>query len=311
MKLIPRSKCKKYQLFKGGGIPKFQKPSGTIRRLNNEDNPYELARNKAKQQELIDLGHKEIQVDGSWGSYQDKLYRNRTNTKRDNYLKSLDDWISKNPTYKSINTKDFRNFFDQLVDLESSYDLDKIGGSPSPGTNYRGWYQTVSSSKRSEDDQHKAAFDHLISILNNQITDKDLEQAKSKSISHSQLLAKYWNQGNHVTNWLYGGSDNPIGNNPKISEYGFDVKDASLNLSKYVGKAITGDYIILGNGESINTYAPRVRNSNIDYSDSEASIRNMNKGRILGKKSIKRKLVDRVFPEIWPNDTLYINKSIK
>lgn len=223
------------------------------------------------------------------------------------YINSLDSWIKNNPTFKGINTKNFRDFFIEIVGMESNYKPDAVSLN-SDGTkgSFTGWYQTKGDSNRSADKQHRDAFNHLYNLFKSSITKLDIDTAKKKGISQAQLLAKYWNQQNRVTNYIHRGIDDQDGAGSKISEYGNNI---NLNLDYYnlVPDAITSDYVILKKGESVGTYAPFVRNDNINYSDKEQSIYDMNEGRVLWESKDKQR--KREFPNVWPGDTLYVNSE--
>lgn len=184
------------------------------------------------------------------------------------YIKSLDDWIAKNPTYKGINTKDFRNYFIELVNLESSYNQNAVQGS------YKGWYQLKNLGK----DQHASAFNHLSKLLKNNITDIDIKKAKELGISQAALLTKYWNQGNHATNYIHNGIDHADGLGTLLSQYGNDMI-TNLDFSNYVQPAITTPYTIVDKPTSMAESVSRARNNGIDYSDRENSIIDMNMSR--------------------------------
>ena len=188
------------------------------------------------------------------------------------YIKSLDNFIKNNSKLYGINTKDFRDFFIELVGLESSYN--------SKATNnkgdYGGWYATKGGANLSEYDQHKAAFKHLSKLFKENITDLDLTTAKDKGITQAQLLAKYWNQGNRVTNYIHNNIDDSDGLGTKISEYGNNI-NVDIDYSGYTPEAITGSYVIVENNKTLPNSIVRFRGDGINYSDRENSIVNTNK----------------------------------
>ena len=188
------------------------------------------------------------------------------------YIESLDKFIKKNSKLYGINTKDFRDFFIELVGLESSYN--------SKATNskgdYGGWYATKGGDNLSEYDQHKEAFKHLSKLFKENITDLDLTTAKNKGITQAQLLAKYWNQGNRVTNYIHNNIDDSDGLGTKISEYGNNI-NVDIDYSRYTPEAITGSYVIVENNKTLPNAIVRFRGDGINYSDRENSIINTNK----------------------------------
>ena len=105
---------------------------------------------------------------------------------RDAHRKSLEDFITKNPTIGNINTKDFVDFFSQLAGLEGSYD-------PLAGEDmkYSGYYGLEGGRKLSAYEQHKKAFNHLNNIFKNQMVKQDLERGVELGFTPAQILAKY------------------------------------------------------------------------------------------------------------------------
>lgn len=211
------------------------------------------------------------------------------------YIKSLDNFIQKNPQIYGINTKDFRDFFIELVDLESSY---RPNAKNDEGS-YSGWYATLNGANLSEYNQHKAAFKHLSKLFKENITDVDLITAKNKGITQAQLLAKYWNQGNRVTNYIHNNVDDSDGLGTKISEYGNDI-NIDLDYSRYVPEAITDSYVIVKDSKTLPNSIVRFRNEDIDYSDRENSVINTNKDvyKKKGKKEFNPNKV-QVGDTIW------------
>lgn len=188
------------------------------------------------------------------------------------YIKSLDSFIKNNPEINGINTNEFRDFFIELVRLESSYNPK---ASNNKG-NYSGWYAIKNGAKLSEENQHKEAFKHLSELFKENITDLDITTAKDKGITQAQLLAKYWNQGNRVTNYIHNNRDDSDGLGTKISEYGNNI-NVNLDYSGYTPEAITDDYVIVTGPNTLPNYTKLARNSYIDYSNREKYIINTNK----------------------------------
>ena len=176
------------------------------------------------------------------------------------YIKDLDKWISENPTFKGsngaiYNTADFRDVLIQLVGHESSYRPDASTGS------YTGYYQ-IHKNENPTLNQHTRAFKHLDRLFQDNITDYDLKRAKELGINHAALLMKYWNQGNHVNNYLHHGIDHEDGAGTKISLYGNDM-DADFDMTNYVNKAITDDYALVPKGGNLWNIAKLARNKYI------------------------------------------------
>ncbi len=188
------------------------------------------------------------------------------------YIKSLDNFLKNNPKLYGINTKDFRDFFIELVGLESSYNPKATNNKG----NYGGWYATLNGANLSEYEQHKAAFQHLSKLFKENITDLDLTTAKDKGITQAQLLAKYWNQGNRVTNYIHNNIDDSDGLGTKISEYGNNIS-VDIDYSGYTPEAITDPYVIVKTYKTLPDLIVRSRGDGINYSDRENSIINTNK----------------------------------
>lgn len=188
------------------------------------------------------------------------------------YIKSLDNFIKRNPKLNKINTAEFRDFFIELVNLESSYDPK---ASNSKG-NYSGWYALKNGANLSENEQHKAAFNHLADLFRNNITSVDVITAKNKGINQAQLLAKYWNQGNRVTNYIHNNIDDSDGLGTKISEYGNNI-NVNMDYNKYASKAITNPFIIVKDSHTLPNAITLARNPYINFSNRENSIVNLNK----------------------------------
>lgn len=275
----------------------FQK--GGVSRLTREETKRNRKRNKERQRILAGAGYN-VQEGKPWGPWQQKQWesyiskqpvQNTHGQAQDIFTRELDQWIKANPVSYGMNTKDFRNFLISIARTESSFDPRARHGS------HYGYFQI--KNLREGKDQFEAAFKHLSTLFSQSITKQDLLRARQLGITQGELLSKYWNQQNRVTNYLHRGVDASDGEGTPISTYHNNDKSV-VDMSKYVPKAITSDYVILDKGQSVGSIAPRVRNSNIDYSDKEGSIHNMNAGRVLGK--------GRTYPTVWPGDTLYINK---
>lgn len=209
------------------------------------------------------------------------------------YIKSLDSFIKNNPKVNGINTKDFRDFFIELVGLESNYNskaTNDVG-------NYSGWYATLNGADLDEYSQHKAAFKHLAKLFKENITINDVWTAQRNGISPAQLLAKYWNQGNRVTNYIYKGIDDTDGLGTKISEYGNDIQ-SNLNYDLYLNNAITDPYSIVENQKSLANSIKLARNNYINYSDRDSSIIKLNQA--INPKFNPSKL--QINDTIWLND---------
>lgn len=213
------------------------------------------------------------------------------------YIKDLDEWITKNPTFKGsngaiYNTADFRDVLIQLVGHESSYRPNASTGS------YTGYYQ-IHRNENPTLNQHTRAFKHLDRLFQDNITDYDLKRAKELGINHATLLMKYWNQGNHVNNYLHHGIDHEDGAGTKISLYGNDM-DADFDMTNYVNKAITDDYALVPKGGNLWNIAKLARNK---YITNYANQRNLIEGYTKEHNPSFGKKVLQVGDTIWLTPT--------
>lgn len=190
---------------------------------------------------------------------------------RDQHRKSLESFVKNNPKLYGLNTADFVDFLSQIAGLESGYRSKATNNA----STYSGYYGLKNGHTFDDDTQHKKAFHHLSKIFKENITKQDIDKASSLGITPAQLLAKYWNQGNRVTNYLYNNIDNEDALGTKISKYGWNVT-APVEYKDLVPEAITDGYIIIENAKSLPNAISRARNKSIDYSDRENSILQLN-----------------------------------
>ena len=198
--------------------------------------------------------------------FEDKLSFER----RNNHRKSLEDFVKQNPTIRGINTADFVEFFNQLSGLESSYRKDA-----GKGMKYSGCYGLEGGRDYDESTQHKKAYEHLARLFKSSIVKEDLARGIKLGFTPAQILAKYWNQGNRVTNYLYNGINDSDGVGSLISDYGWNMT-ADVDYSNYLPQGITDDYVIVKDWRTLGRTIPLVRNSYINYSDRENSIIDLN-----------------------------------
>lgn len=172
------------------------------------------------------------------------------------YITSLDSFISKNPTVGQLDTAKFRDFLIGLVEHESGFNPTARQGS------YFGWYQT---NKLDADPyaQHMNAFNHLNGLFNNTITKEDVQRARSLGINDSALMLKYWNQGNRVNNYLWNNKDSADGLGTLISNYGNDLT-MPLDVYGYAMDNLYGDYTVK-EGDNWFNIQKRVRIPGRDY----------------------------------------------
>lgn len=182
------------------------------------------------------------------------------------YITSLDSFISKNPTVGQLDTAKFRDFLIGLVERESGFNPTARQGS------YFGWYQT---NKLDADPyaQHMNAFNHLNGLFNNTITKEDVQRARSLGINDSALMLKYWNQGNRVNNYLWNNKDSADGLGTKISNYGNDLT-MPLDVYGYAMDNLYGDYTVK-QGDNWFNIQKRVRIPGRDYATGGKDLWNM------------------------------------
>lgn len=213
----------------------------------------------------------------------------KANNSKKAHRESLDKFIKNNPTLYGLNTADFVDFFSQLAGLESSYKQDA-----GKGMIYSGYYGLKDGSDSTEDEQHKKAFKHLAGLFQNSIVKEDILKGLSLGYSPAQILAKYWNQGNRVTQFLWNGVNDTDGVGTKISDYGWNMT-ADIDYLKYLKDAITDDEVKVKDAKSLNEAIVRVRKPGINYSNREADIIKFNTARNKKFDTKKLKVGDTIY----------------
>ena len=225
---------------------------------------------------------------------------------RDTHKKSLQKFISSNPVLYGINTADFVDFFSELSGLEGTYNPKAGAGMP-----YSGYYGLKNGRNYSEDEQHRRAFKHLSEIFSDKMVKEDLQKGIEKGYTPSQILAKYWNQGNRVSNYLYNGVDDTDGVGTRISEYGWNMK-SNIDYSKYLKDAIKDDFVIVKNIKTLPDAINRVRNKEIDISNRKKAIIDLNtevkKYNTKNKNAVFDPLKLQIGDTIWLNRPKYLKK---
>ena len=177
----------------------------------------------------------------------------------------IDAWVKAHPKYKGIDTTAFADWLLETSKYESNYGR-YMTGKKSDGSNsgYNGYFGLKIDPNASFDAQMDAAFGKIHQILNDQIVDYDINRAKEMGISQAQLLHKYWNQGNRVTNYLHNGLDTTDGAGTHISDYGNDDM-LEMDYSPYVRKAITDTSYTIKPGDNFSRIQSAVRLPGRDY----------------------------------------------
>jgi len=207
--------------------------------------------------------------------------KNREQLKQE-YIRSLDSFIAKNPKIGQLDTARFRDFLIGLVEHESGFNPTARQGS------YFGWYQT---NKLDSDpyQQHMNAFNHLNGLFRDTITKADVQKARSIGIKDASLMLKYWNQGNRVNNYIWNGKDSADGLGTKISKYGNDLT-MPLDIYSYAMDNLTGNYVVKS-GDNWFNLQKRVRIPGRDYATGGKDLWNMQKlaGRPYGSLRVGQK----------------------
>lgn len=231
--------------------------------------------------------------------------------KRSNHKKSLENFVRNNPTLYGLNTADYVDFLSELAGLEGSYN--HLAGE---GMNYSGYYGLKGGRDLSKDDQHKKAYEHISKIFKENMVKEDLEKGKELGYTPAQILAKYWNQGNRVTNYLHNNEDSTDGLGTKVSEYGKNMK-SSVDYSGRLKSAITDDYVLVKNAKTLADGIKRARNNYVNYLDRDSSILNLNtevlrhKAKAKAKTSEEKAKADSVLfdpTKLKVKDTIWLNK---
>ena len=178
---------------------------------------------------------------------------------KDQVRKLIDDWIAANPTYLNMNTADFADWLYETSGLESSWGKNMVG-KKSDGTKsgYNGYFGLQVDPYAPFDTQIRKAFSKINQILTDQMTDYDIDVANKMGISQAQLLHKYWNQANRVTNYLHNGIDTTDGAGTRISDYGNNDK-IIMDYSSLVRPAITDSTYTVKKGDAFSRIQSAVR----------------------------------------------------
>lgn len=249
-------------------------------------------------EDIIPIGMTNVNKDFGKSNYVVNQFKNGTKDKQDNtteerynvftdplaeesrkkHRESLEAFVKNNPEIAGITTADFVEFLNQLSGLEGTYDKDA-----GKGKIYSGYYGLKGGRDLTADEQHRAAYKHLAKLFKESIVKEDVAKGKELGFTPAQVLLKYWNQGNRVTNYLYNDVDDTDGLNTKISEYGWNLT-SNVNYDKYLKDGVTGDYVIVKDYKTLGRTTPLVRNSQINYSNRDSSIADINTQMLRHKK---------------------------
>lgn len=243
--------------------------------LTTEETARNRARNEERQRILLSNGYN-VQEGAPWGPWQQAQWedfsrkqpiKNSHGTAQDIFTRRLDAWIKLNPVSYGITTRDFRDFLINLARTESSFGENKANGS------HYGYFQI--KGLRKGQDQFAEAFKHMSKLFKGNITKDDIVRARNLGITQGELLAKYWNQQNHATNYIHRGIDHADGAGTLVSNY-HDNNQVVVDYSKYVPEAIHEQVITATSPNSYARAVERARNPYITYNDRQAFVDSVN-----------------------------------
>ena len=190
--------------------------------------------------------------------------------RKEQFVKSLKRFTNKYPTLYGLNTRELESLMTDIAGVESSYRSNVVGRTKNgKKSNYNGYYALEIPANTSVEEQHRRAFKHLANVLKHNITDVDVYRAGQMGISQAQLVGKYWNQGNRVTNYLWNGIDTADGNGVRISEYGTNHGDyritSEVDILRYVPDAIMDSEYKIKKGDRFSNIQERVRTDGRNY----------------------------------------------
>lgn len=198
--------------------------------------------------------------------------------RRDAHLKSLDNFITNNPTINGINTSDFRDVLSAFAGLESSY---KSNASNPSG--YSGYYGLKGGKDLDENTQHRKAYEHLSDMFIHNITKDDVQKGIDMGYTPAQILYKYWNQRNNATEFLQNGTAETIGNNPELNLMGNNIK-TNVDYLNYLPDAVTDDYHIVRPGDTFSKIQEKVRKPGRHYNRAGKDLADFNTDDIMAGK---------------------------
>ena len=223
-------------------------------------------------------------------------------TPKEKYIKSLKDFIKKNPNIYGLNTKDFEALMTDIAGVESSYRANVVGKTKSGKTSkYNGYYALQIPPGTPVEEQHRLAFKHLSNLFKHNITDMDVYRAKQLHMSEAQLVGKYWNQGNRVTNYLWNGTDTTDGNGIKISDYGVNHGDykitSEVNILPYVSEAISDPEYVVKKGDTFSNIQEKIRTPNRNYNTAGKDIKGIKGNKKINPNNLKIGQIIQTTPE--------------
>lgn len=223
--------------------------------------------------------------------------------RKEQFVKSLRRFTNKYPTLYGLNTKELESLMTDIAGVESSYRSNVVGKTKDgKESKYNGYYALKIPANTSVEEQHKRAFKHLANVLKHNITDVDVYRAGQMGISQAQLVGKYWNQGNRVTNYLWNGIDTADGNGIKISEYGTHHGDyritSDVNILRYIPDAIMDSEYKIKKGDRFSNIQERVRTDGRNYNRNGEDIIEIPGNEKLNPSKLKIGQTIQIQPEI-------------
>ena len=223
--------------------------------------------------------------------------------RKEQFVKSLRRFTNKYPTLYGLNTKKLESLMTDIAGVESSYRSNVVGKTKDgKESKYNGYYALKIPANTSIEEQHRRAFKHLANVLKHNITDIDVYRAGQMGISQAQLVGKYWNQGNRVTNYLWNGIDTTDGNGIKISEYGTHHGDyritSDVNILRYVPDTIMDTKYKVKKGDRFSNIQERVRTDGRNYNRNGEDIIEIPGNEKLNPSKLKIGQTIQIQPEI-------------
>lgn len=223
--------------------------------------------------------------------------------RKEQFVESLRRFTNQYPTLYGLNTKELENLMIDIAGVESSYRSDVVGiTKDGKESKYNGYYALKIPSDTNVEEQHKQAFKHLANILKHNITDLDIHRAAQMGISQSQLIGKYWNQGNRVTNYLWNGTDTTDGNGIKISDYGTNHGDykimSDVDVLRYVPKAIMDTEYKVKKGDTFSNIQERVRTNGRNYNRAGQDILEIESNKKLNPSKLRIGQIIQIQPDV-------------
>lgn len=235
--------------------------------------------------------------------------------RKEQFVKSLKRFTKKHPTLYGLNTKELESLMTDIAGVESSYRSNVVGKTKDgKKSKYNGYYALKIPANTSVEEQHRKAFEHLSEVLKHNITDVDVYRAGQLGISQAQLVGKYWNQRNRVTNYLWNGIDTTDGNGVKISEYGTNHGDyritSKVDILRYVPDAIMDSEYKVKKGDTFSEIQERVRTDGRNHNKAGKDILKIEENKNINPDTLKIGQIIKTQPNVDIRRSLTISNLI-